>query len=483
MEFSRSQWELVFLFCAVYVTWGLTDSIQAPFFPIEAEEKGASPSEYGAVFGIIHLAMFVFGPVFGRFMPYLGVYRVFIFGVLGTAACGCLFGVLTYLDNTWAFLGCSYGLRLLEGVAEAGAWSSVLTILSNEFKDHVTYVYSLTQASFGFAEILGPSLGGTLFEYGGFLLPFEFSGILCLLVGLIIIFRLPYLLTHSISNRSSVSSSSETGSKDCLSEEDYQSEVASDAESVESQIVRTKCDKSKKLNESSSAANDYIRLLNSPMVLLALLGTIFSATCQGFIESFLEEYLKIFNLSVTQIGLSFLAMSVPYMIATPLWGWLVDKWVQPELVNPIGHLIIAASLILIGPVDYTTLEPDYLLTLIGLGLIGVGTAATITSTFALAQKHALIMFETSSADGTEDHSSMISGLWTSAFALGNFIGPTAGGPLVTWLGFTGTTPIIQVWALVMAALDCVVLGCSSSKNLFVRKKSALSKPELYEQIS
>ncbi len=42
------------------------------------------------------------------------------------------------------------------------------------------------------------------------------------------------------------------------------------------------------------------------MVLLALFGTMFSATVQGFLESFLEEYLKIFGLSVTQIGLSFL---------------------------------------------------------------------------------------------------------------------------------------------------------------------------------
>ena len=41
-------------------------------------------------------------------------------------------------------------------------------------------------------------------------------------------------------------------------------------------------------------------------------------------------------------------MSVPYMFATPMWGWLVDKYIQPEIVNPIGHLTIAASLLLIG---------------------------------------------------------------------------------------------------------------------------------------
>jgi hypothetical protein len=33
----------------VYISWGLTDSIQAPFYPIEATSKGATPTEYGLV--------------------------------------------------------------------------------------------------------------------------------------------------------------------------------------------------------------------------------------------------------------------------------------------------------------------------------------------------------------------------------------------------------------------------------------------------
>eukprot|EP00088_Acartia_fossae_P003742 TRINITY_DN115_c0_g1_i1.p1 TRINITY_DN115_c0_g1~~TRINITY_DN115_c0_g1_i1.p1 ORF type:complete len:453 (-),score=79.16 TRINITY_DN115_c0_g1_i1:233-1591(-) len=451
MEFSRSQWELVFLFCAVYITWGLTDSIQAPFFPIEAARKGSTPSEYGAVFGIIHLAMFFFGPLFGSFMPVLGVYRVFVFGVLGTAVCGCLFGLLTYIENTWAFLGCSYGLRFLEGVAEAGAWSSVLTILSNQFQSHVTYVYSLTQASFGFAEILGPSVGGFLFEYGGFLLPFEFSGGLCLVVGTIIILRIPYLIKKPDD---------------------------SETDSLESAPAFV----SKDTTDSSTSTEEYVRMLRSRMVMLSLLGTMFSATCQGFIESFLEEYLKIFGLSVSQIGLSFLSMSVPYMLATPLWGWIVDKYLQPELVNPMGHLTITASLLLIGPVDYLDREPDLVVTLVGLALLGIGTAATITSTFALAQKHALIHMGDSGGKSSEEQNSMISGLWTAAFALGNFVGPTVGGPLISLLGFTGTTPVLQVWALIMLIFDCLVLGFSSSKNLFLKRRDKNSKPSLYEQI-
>eukprot|EP00088_Acartia_fossae_P018660 TRINITY_DN20780_c0_g1_i1.p1 TRINITY_DN20780_c0_g1~~TRINITY_DN20780_c0_g1_i1.p1 ORF type:complete len:434 (-),score=65.50 TRINITY_DN20780_c0_g1_i1:268-1569(-) len=432
MELSCRHWELIVLVCAVYVTWGLTDSIQAPFYPIEADNKGANAAEYGAVFGIIHLAMFLAGPLFGRYMPRIGVFNVFVFGILGTAVCGCLFGLLTYVNDTWLFLGASYLLRILEGVAEAGAWASVLTILSIQYKEHVTYVYSLTQAAFGFAEILGPSIGGIMFEYGGFILPFEFSGTLCLVVGLLIIFRLPQLLDSSL--------------------DDHESKP--------------------------SESQQFTKLLKNPGVLIALAGTIFGAVCQSFIETFLEEYLAIFGLSVTQIGVSFLAMSVPYMIATPIWGWLVDTCVQPEIISPLGNILIICSLFLIGPVQYLNILPNYELTEIGLGLIGVGTAATLTATFALTQKHALLVLP----DLDKDNSSIVSGLWTSAFALGNFLGPTAGGPLEFMFGFQGTTPILQGWAVLMLVLDLVVLCFYQTKNLYARKKSAGSRPELYTRI-
>ena len=166
------------------------------------------------------------------------------------------------------------------------------------------------------------------------------------------------------------------------------------------------------------------------------------------------------------------------MFATPLWGWLVDSHLQPEIISPVGNVLIIASMFLIGPVQYLNLLPNYELTELGLGLIGVGTAATLTATFALTQKHALLVLP----NEEEDNSSIISGLWTSAFALGNFIGPTIGGPLVYYLGFSGTTPVLQVWAGIMLILDCLVLGFSTSKLLYARKKSDGTKPDLYTRL-
>jgi len=175
-------------------------------------------------------------------------------------------------------------------------------------------------------------------------------------------------------------------------------------------------------------------------------------------------------------------MSVPYMLATPAWGWLVDaRLLMPEHVSPIGNLLIFASLFLVGPVQYLHIFPDYLLTELGLGLLGIGTAATLTATFSLVQKHALLVIgEGGDGDDAEDQeaSSLISGLWTAAFALGNFVGPTVGGPLVDLLGFAGTTPVLQAWALLMLVTDVVVICYSGSKRIVTRKTFG-RKTELY----
>jgi MFS family permease len=176
-------------------------------------------------------------------------------------------------------------------------------------------------------------------------------------------------------------------------------------------------------------------------------------------------------------------MSVPYMIATPCWGWLVDSHVlQPEYVSPIGNLLILFSLFLVGPVQYLHIRPDYMLTELGLGLLGIGTAATLTATFSLVQKNALLVLG-AAEDGREDQeaSSLISGLWTSAFALGNFVGPTVGGPLVDLLGFAGTTPVLQAWALLMLVMDAVVIYWLGAKQ-FVARRTFGRKADLYVRL-
>ena len=52
---------LPFLF--LETSMGLCVSLQATFYPIEAGLRGATPAEFGAVFGTEPLALFIFGEI------------------------------------------------------------------------------------------------------------------------------------------------------------------------------------------------------------------------------------------------------------------------------------------------------------------------------------------------------------------------------------------------------------------------------------
>ena len=50
-------------FLLLQASVGLCASLQATFYPIEAGLKGATAAQFGAVFGIIHLALFLVGKI------------------------------------------------------------------------------------------------------------------------------------------------------------------------------------------------------------------------------------------------------------------------------------------------------------------------------------------------------------------------------------------------------------------------------------
>ena len=66
------------------------------------------------------------------------------------------------------------------------------------FPENVATIYSITEASFSFAEMIGPTFGAVLYNAGGFILPFEFCGVLCLITGLFTIFVLPKRKTKEL---------------------------------------------------------------------------------------------------------------------------------------------------------------------------------------------------------------------------------------------------------------------------------------------
>lgn len=66
--FSKRQCVLLAVFGLINFISAITFSIQAPFYPAEAEKKGATASEYGFVFGIFEFVIFLASPIYGLFV-------------------------------------------------------------------------------------------------------------------------------------------------------------------------------------------------------------------------------------------------------------------------------------------------------------------------------------------------------------------------------------------------------------------------------
>ena len=173
------------------ICWGLLFSIQPPFYSSEAEKKGATPAQYGFVFGIVHLAAFISAPIFGHIGPKLGPKLVYNVGGIAQGVVGILFGFLEYIDNVAIFLGLSYLLRFLDGVADAAGWTALLGLLVQFWPERASQIISWGETSFGFGYTIGPAVGSMFYMLGGFKLPFLVVGTLVILTSVSLYFFVP----------------------------------------------------------------------------------------------------------------------------------------------------------------------------------------------------------------------------------------------------------------------------------------------------
>ena len=76
-------------------------------------------------------------------------------GAFVQAICGIGFGFLKYVNHLPTFLGFSYLLRALSGIADAASWSSVLSILMKLFPSKVARIMAWTETFFGLGFMIG----------------------------------------------------------------------------------------------------------------------------------------------------------------------------------------------------------------------------------------------------------------------------------------------------------------------------------------
>ncbi|ODM97535.1 MFS-type transporter SLC18B1 [Orchesella cincta] len=380
---------------------------------IKARQKGATASEYGLVFGILPATVFIISPFFGAKMSSLGPIRVFIGGVF-TTGFGCIiFGLLNQIEGRVPFILTSLFVRVVEAIGDAAFETASFTLIAAAFPQSIGTSMALLEVSYGIGHIVGPALGGTMYQIGGYSLPFAVIGSLLVSSSIATYFFFPG-----------------------LKEINVKSETALESFEVPSQEV-----------ESSPpvvlGGFSIFRILKIPVIAIAAYSIIAAMTSVGVLSCNLEHHLEQFQLNKLQIGAVFILNGGVYAVTAPVWGWICDRTEDQKLITLAGAVFTILGFIFIGPIPYFPLDTTLPMSCIGLVLFGVGLAGILVPSFIQILKDAI-------ANGYPDDIStygLVSSVWTSM---------SAAGPVVVvlgdWVGFRWSTVFVIAGMVVLMIL-------------------------------
>lgn len=144
-KFSRRQWLTLIIIGLADFCNAICVSLQSPFFPKEAENKGCSATEYGLVFGIFELVVFIISPIYGRHINRVGPKRMFNIGIITSAISAILFGLLDKVPGHYPFITLAFGIRIVEALGNAAFLTASFSIIAKEFPNNIATTFVRTE--------------------------------------------------------------------------------------------------------------------------------------------------------------------------------------------------------------------------------------------------------------------------------------------------------------------------------------------------
>ncbi|KDR14079.1 MFS-type transporter SLC18B1-like [Zootermopsis nevadensis] len=422
-RFTRDQWVVLSVIGSVHFGCAICISLQAPFYPAEAERKGVSASEYGLVFGIFELVSFLSSPILGKYLSYIGPKFMLNSGIFIASTCSILFGLLDLVPKHVDFIALSFTIRIVEALGASAATTAAFAITASVFPDSVATTFAALEVFYGLGYIVGPMIGGILFSLGGYILPFVVMGTFLMLVAIFIYFTLPPLGNEPGQLRPEVK---------------------------------------------------LLAMFKIPDVVLDSFCIAATAISLGFYSATLEPHLRKFQLTPLMTGVMFVISGTLYAVSAPLVGRLCDLNVYTKKVMVAGSACIVTSYVLVGPLPGLPLPNTLSMCVLGLVVHGIGTACILVPCF-------IDVIRSSVAKGFPDDMTtygMVSGLWTSFFSLGAFVGPSVGGVLYDTVGFrSGTLFPVTTHILVFVSTVCFVLVEKRSRPVALLPQANPVDPE------
>ncbi|XP_022102742.1 MFS-type transporter SLC18B1-like isoform X2 [Acanthaster planci] len=337
-------------------------SIIAVFYPIEAKERGVSETVIGLIFASYSISTAVGSPIIGKIIPIAGARFVFLAGSFITGGCNILFGFIIDMPTTATFTVFSFAIRILEGIGAAASLTATTAIVAAALPDDVGKAVSLIEMTNGVSYALGPALGGFLYNAGGFPVPFFVLGGIVLAINAVNFFLMP--------------------------EQGNQTE------------------------ECGSVSS----LLSIPAVWIALFVNFIGFATFSSLEPTFAIYLEELDFTVIQISLLFVTLGLAYGFSSVVCGVIADSKKCPRALIAVGECGGGLLFLLFGLSELLKSPAIKVLA----GVLIVLSAAMLSLLAAPSFIDMLSSAEWYGIPSGLGLTSLLSGLWNSAYAVGGW---------------------------------------------------------------
>lgn len=374
----------------------LNMGLLAPFFPETCARRGVPHALVGGMFSTLPIAAVVATPAAPFFIRLFGCQRVILVTLVLQGLLSLAFASLSFIPGRAAFIAVGMSLRALQGLGGGIFETALLSLLMRSVPEEmVGSVIGWSEAGRACGFLLGPVLGGALFEVGGFALPFFVVGSALL--------TLPFALMLVMRRAGSASS--------------------------ELQSVQT---------EGAGAPGDTppavstLALLRIPAVSAGLLVQLAIFAAISFFDPTLQPFLALppLALSAGSVGLLLGLAVLFYILFSIVSGPLAGATGDVACLHA-GLVVAAAAILLIGPSPLLRGMPTHSLPLLlgAMASLGVGAGLTVAPVTNM-------MVRAASSGGLtmQRASDQLATVSTLSYACGAAVGPLAGGAAVQLLG-------------------------------------------------
>ncbi|KAK9763761.1 hypothetical protein K7432_009281 [Basidiobolus ranarum] len=397
IRFRSSKTAITFVVSLALFADMVVYGIVVPILPLIAKDKlNADPAMVGLLFGTYAFGLLGSTPIFAILSDRYNTRKIpMVIGLFGLGVSTIFFIVA---ENFWQLMLA----RMAQGAAGGASWTIGLTMIADAFPpDQLGVAMGVVLSWNGVGFLVGPAIGGILFEYWGFAAPFIFCAALAFIDLLAQLYVIP------------------------ATPIDHDDEFVDTTGDVESQSsIRTK--------------PSIWTLIRERPIIICSLATFLIASNYSSIEPTLGVYLEEeFHYNPSTIGVIYMALVIPNVFMSPIAGYLSSRFggmtisglgifvfalVTPLIALPRSFWLESLSLVLCGAAGATAMTP--ILPEMGLHVTKLGGGA-----FA-----------------------QLDAIFNMAYSLGMLGGPIAGGYLMKQFGFLKTTLAFGMLLLVFTPL-------------------------------